>query len=116
MEVLPFNQPCKAKHNFMQVKLCIFYFFLKLSRRSERSDTGQEFGCCLEAFLCCVIIWDMKPYPLPAGGNKSPLAFMSGLCGDGVGEGEGDDEKDRDLERKKTRCCHSSSTPDVVTR
>lgn len=40
---------------------------------------------------------------------------MSGLCGDGVGEGEGDDEKDRDLERKKTRCCHSSSTPDVVT-
>lgn len=53
---------------------------------------------------------EMKPYPLPAGGNNSPLAFASGLCGDGVGEGEGEDEKDRDLERKDTSLSSGSGT------
>lgn len=54
-------------------------------------------------FLHGVIMTELKPYPLPAAGNNSPLAFASGLCGDGVGEGEGEDEKDRDLERKDRR-------------
>lgn len=54
----------------------------------------------MEPLLHCIIKTEMKPYPLPAGGNNSPLAFASGLCGDGVGEGEGEDEKDRDLGMK----------------
>lgn len=36
--------------------------------------------------------------PFPAGGAGSPLVFIEGLCGDGVGDGEGEDEKDRDLD------------------
>lgn len=96
-----FHQPRKATRHSTEVTFCIFHFFLILSGRSEGSDSGQELGCRLEAFLGCVIRTETKPYPLPAGGNNSPLAFRSGLCGDGVGEGDGEDEKDRDLERNE---------------
>lgn len=63
----------------------------------------QGFNHYLEVFLHGVIMRELKSYPLPAAGNNSPLAFASGLCGDGVGEGEGEDEKDRDLSRKDRR-------------
>lgn len=67
----------------------------------------------MEPLPHCVINKEMKPYPLPAGGNNSPLAFASGLCGDGVGEGEGEDEKDRDLERKDTSLISVSGTAEA---
>lgn len=83
----------------MWVIFCIFYF---LNRQPGQRGLTQELGYCLEPLLQRVTKTETKPYPLPAGGNNSPLAFASGLCGDGVGEGEGEDEKDRDLERKET--------------
>jgi len=82
------------------VIFCIFHFFLKPSTRSEGSDPGIRL--LLGDFSAPRSRTETEPYPFPAGGNNSPLAFASGLCGEGVGEAEGEDEKDRDLERKDT--------------